>query len=98
MNENTSVRYHAHLRRIKPSQTAGAFNPECNAKIKKNTLRLAVTMHVLWHRLGRSLESLAGPTPTTITETTLNMALALHDCFLSFSGVAEAVSQKLAGY
>ena len=79
---------------IKPSQAAGAFDPECNAKIKKNTLRLALTLHILWHRLGRSLESLAGPTPTTIPEETLNMALALHDCFLTFSGLAETVSKK----
>ena len=80
---------------IKPSQTTGAFDSECNAKIKNNTLRLALTLHILWHRLGRSFESLAGPTPTTIPEETLNMVLALHDCFLTCFGLAETVSKKI---
>ena len=72
--------------------SVGAFNPECNAKTGKNALRLALNLHVLWHRLDKALNQLAGPTPTTISESTMNMALTLHDTLLAFGGVAEAVS------
>ena len=74
------------------SSSVGAFNPECNAKTGKNALRLALNLHVLWHRLDKALNQLAGPTPTTISESTMNMALTLHDTLLAFGGVAEAVS------
>lgn len=72
--------------------SAGTFNPECNAKTTKNALRLALSLHVLWHRCDKSLNQLTGPTPKVITESTMNMALALHDSLLAFGGVAEAVS------
>ena len=74
------------------SASVGAFNPECNAKTEKNALRLALNLHVLWHRLDKALNQLAGPTPTAVSESTMNMALTLHDTLLAFGGVAEAVS------
>lgn len=77
---------------MQSSQRAGAFNPECNAKTSKNALRLALNLHVLWHRLGKALDQLAGPTPRVVTETTMSMALTLHDTLLAFGGIAEAVS------
>ena len=74
------------------SSSVGAFNPECNAKTGKNALRLALNLHVLWHRLDKALNQLAAPTPTAVSESTMNMALTLHDTLLAFGGVAEAVS------
>ncbi|KAJ7387564.1 hypothetical protein OS493_000897 [Desmophyllum pertusum] len=66
------------------------FNPECTAKTSKNALRLALNLYVLWHRLDKALNQLTGPTPTALTESTMNMALTLHDTLLAFGGVAEA--------
>ena len=63
------------------SSSVGAFNPECNAKTGKNALRLALNLHVLWHRLDKALNQLAGPTPTTISESSMNMALTLQTPF-----------------
>ena len=74
------------------SSSVGAFNPECNAKTGKNALRLAQNLHVLWHRLDKAINQLAGPTPMAVSESTMNMALTLHDTLLAFGGVAEAVS------
>ena len=74
------------------SSSVGAFNPECNAKTGKNALRLALNLHVLCHRLDKALNQPAGPTPTTIRESTMNMALTVHNTLLAFGGVAEAVS------
>ena len=34
---------------------AGTFSPECNAKSNKNAIRLALNMHILWHRLDMAL-------------------------------------------
>lgn len=42
--------------------------------------------------LDKALNQLAGPTPTAVSESTMNMALTLHDTLLAFGGVAEAVS------
>lgn len=30
--------------------SVGAFNPECNTKTAQNTLRLALNLHMPWHR------------------------------------------------
>lgn len=40
------------------SQSAGIFSPECNAKSNKNAIRLALNMHILWHRLDIALQQL----------------------------------------
>ena len=81
---------------MQSSQRAGAFNPECNAKTSKNALRLALNLHVPWHRLGKALDQLAGPTPRVVTETTMSMALTLHDTLLAFGGIAEPkLSRKI---
>ena len=71
---------------------AGTFSPECNAKSNKNAIRLALNMHILWHRLDIALQQLTAPTPRVISETTIGYALALRGTLLSFGGVAEAVS------
>ena len=73
------------------SPSVGAFNPECNAKTGKNALRLALNFHVLWQPLDKALNQLAGPTQTAVSESTMNMALTLHDTLLAFGGVAETV-------
>ena len=75
--------------------SVGAFNPECNAKTSKNALRLALNLHVLWHRLDNALNQLTGSTPNVVLESTMNMTLTLHDTLLAFSGVAEAVSNLI---
>ncbi|KAJ7381553.1 hypothetical protein OS493_040504, partial [Desmophyllum pertusum] len=75
--------------------SVGAFNPECTAKTSKNALRLALNLYVLWHRLDKALNQLTGPTPTALTESTMNMALTLHDTLLAFGGVAEAVKAAI---
>ena len=74
------------------SSSVGAFNPECNAKTGKNALRLALNLHVLCHRLDKALNQPSGPTPTTIWESTMNMALTVHNTLFAFGGVPEAVS------
>ena len=71
---------------------AGTFSPECNAKSNKNAIRLALNIHILWHRLDIALQQLTAPTPRQISESTMAYALTLHDTLLSFGGVAEAVS------
>ena len=71
--------------------SVGAFNPQCNAKSSKKALRLALNLHVLWHRLDTALEQLTGATPREVNEATMNMALTLHDTLLAFGGVAETV-------
>ena len=73
----------------------GAFNLECNVETSKNALRLALNLHVLWHHLDKVLNQLTGPTPTAVTESTMNLALTLHETLLAFGGVAEAVSVYL---
>ena len=63
-----------------------------NAKSNKNTIRLALNLHIICHRLGIALQQLTAPTLMTISETTMSYALALHDALLAFGGIAEAVS------
>lgn len=56
--------------------SVGAFNPEImyvNAKTSKNALRLALNLHVLWHRLDKALNQLTGPTPNVVLESTMNI-------------------------
>ena len=76
------------------ASVSSSFTPECNAKTGKNALRLALNLHVLWHRLGKALNHLLGPTPKVINESTMNMTLTLHDTLLTYGGVAEAVSSN----
>ncbi|XP_048586857.1 uncharacterized protein LOC116619405 isoform X2 [Nematostella vectensis] len=79
------------------AEAAGGFSPECNAKAGKNAIRLALALHVLWHRLGAALDRLAGPTPQVISNTTMGYALTLHDTMLQFGGIAEASLQLKKG-
>ena len=74
------------------SSSVGAFHPECNAKTGKNALKLALNLHVLWYRLDKAINQLAGPAPMAVSESTMNMALTLHATLLAFGGVAETVS------
>ena len=68
-----------HLKRVCPwavyevlQSSVGAFNPECNTKTSKNALRLALNLHVLWHRLEKALNQLTGSTPNVVLESTMN--------------------------
>lgn len=97
LNASAREQYLKYCKRHNSNETpehSGSFTPECNAKTGKNAMRLALNLHVLWHRLGKALHQLAGPTPAVITETTMCMALTLHDTLLAYGGVAEAVSSK----
>ena len=76
------------------TQFAGLFESECNTKTNKNALEIALVLHVLWHRIGTMLNLKSEPTPAHILNITLNMALVLHACLLSYGAIAEQVSVK----
>ncbi|KAK2549160.1 hypothetical protein P5673_030541, partial [Acropora cervicornis] len=63
----------------------------------ENALRLALHFHVLWHHLDQALNQLTGPTPTGVRESTMNMALTMHETLLTFGGVADTCLQLTQG-
>ena len=74
----------------KMSSQSGS-NASSDSKCNKNVLRIALVLHVLWHRIGMALQMKVDTTPATISDATMNMALVLHESLSTFSGLAEAV-------
>ena len=62
------------------------------SKKYKNTLRVALNMHVLYHRLIRALALESGTTPTTITAETIQMAITFTDTLETMKGISELAS------
>ena len=74
--------------------TAGAEQrASCTgSKRNKHVLRLALCMHVLFHRLQKALDQQTGPTERRINVHTLNMAIAMTESLETFKGMSEIVS------
>lgn len=64
---------------------------ESSSKKVKNGLKLALVMHVLYDRLEKGLNQELGPTERSISEETLEMALALNETLHTCKGVSELV-------
>lgn len=62
------------------------------SKKYKNTLHVALNMHVLYHRLIRALALESGTTPTTITAETIQMAITFTDTLETMKGISELAS------
>ena len=62
------------------------------SKKYKNTIRLALNMHVLYHRLIKALALESGTTPTAITAETMQMAIIFTDTLETMKGISELVS------
>ena len=62
------------------------------SKKYKNTLRVALNMHVLYQRLTKALALESGTTPTTITAETMQMAITFMDTLETMKGISELVS------
>lgn len=74
-----------------PSASA-SLDDESSSKKVKNGLKLTLVMHVLYDRLQKGLTQQLGPTRRTISEHTLEMALALNETFHTCKGISELVS------
>ncbi|KAJ7369589.1 hypothetical protein OS493_037772 [Desmophyllum pertusum] len=66
-------------------------------KTSKNALRLALNLHVLWHRFRQGLGPINWTNPNGSHREYDDMALTLHDTLLAFGGVAEACLQLKQG-
>ena len=62
------------------------------AKRNKHVLRLAMCMHVLFHRLQKALDQQTGPTKRIINVRILNMAIAMTESLETFKRMSEIVS------
>lgn len=61
------------------------------SKKYKNTLRVALNMHVLYHRLTKALDLESGTTPTAITAETMQMAITFTETLETMKGISELV-------
>ena len=62
------------------------------SKKYKNTLRVALNMHVLYYRLTKALDLESGTTPTAITAGTMQMAITFTETLETMKGISELVS------
>ena len=77
----------------KPSEESQSTSEGTTGSKKvKNMLRVALNMHVLYHRLKKMLSLEAGTTPTVIGAQTLQMAISLTETLETIKGVSELVS------
>ena len=72
--------------------TGGSIVCAPNSKKTKNTLRVALSMHILYHRLSKVLSLESGPTPLQINASTMQMAIALVEALETIKGISEIVS------
>lgn len=72
--------------------TGGSIVCATNSKKIKNTLRMALNMDVLYHRLSKVLALESGPTPLQINASTMQMAIALVEALETIKGISEIVS------
>lgn len=74
--------------------TGGSIVCATNSKKIKNTFRMALNMHVLYHRLSKVLALESGPTPLQILNaSTMQMAIALVEALETIKGISEIVSR-----
>ena len=66
-----------------------------NSKRNKHVLRLALSMHVLYDRLGKAINMETGVTSHTIALGTLNMAITLVQSLEIYKGISHIVSNKM---
>lgn len=78
--------------------TGGRMVCAPSSKKTKNTLRVALNMHVLYHRLSKALALESGPMPLEINAPTMQMAIALVEALETFKGISEIVSCALNIY
>ena len=71
------------------SQGAGIST---GSKNYKNTLRVALSMHVLYHRLTKALALESGTTPAAIPADTMQMAITFTETLETMKGISELVS------
>lgn len=64
----------------------------------KNTLRVALKMHVLYHPLSIALALESGPTPLEINAPTMQMAIALVEGLETFKRISAIMSSALNIY
>ena len=83
--------------RLQSTQGASAeMEANCNdSKRNKHVLRLALSMHVLYDRLGKAINLETGVTSGTIALQTLNMAITLVQCLEIYKGITHMVSNKM---
>ena len=75
------------------SQGAGTgASISTGSKKYKNTLRVALSMHVLYHRLTKALALESGTTPTAIPDETMQMAIMFTETLETMKGISELVS------
>ena len=72
--------------------TAAKASIPTGSKKYKNTLRVALNMHVLYHRLTKSLALESGTTPTAITAETMQRAIIFTETLETMKGISELVS------
>ena len=66
--------------------------PKCqNAKRNTQVLRVALSMHVLYERLKKSISHETGKTPDKISLDTMNMAITMMETLETFKGISELV-------
>lgn len=69
--------------------TGGSLVRAPGSKKTKNTLRIALNMHVLYHCLSKALALESGPTPPEITAPTMQMAIAFVEALETIKGISE---------
>lgn len=65
---------------------------ENDAKVAKNVLKLALIMHVFYDRMNKALDSSVGPTPRTVPEATMKMAISLCSTLSHMKALMDLVS------
>ena len=71
------------------ASTSGSVNVVSTGSKKfKNTLRVALNMHILYHRLGKALALETGTTPTVVNAVTMQMAIAFIETLETIKGIS----------
>lgn len=78
--------------------TGGSIVCAPSSQKTKNTLRVALNMHVLYHHLSKPLALESRPTPLEMYVPTMQMAIALVEALDTIKGISEIVSSALKIY
>lgn len=65
---------------------------ENDAKVAKNLLKLTLILHVFYDRMKKGLESSLGPTPRSISQATMKMAISLCSTLSHIKALMDLVS------
>ena len=77
---------------LEAGPSSGSATVSLGSKKFKNALRVALNMHILYHRLQKGLDLETGPTPAAIARSTMAMAIAFTETLETMKGVSELVS------